>query len=78
MMFDFQGFMAVFLFYFINIIYTLGILSMIHRLPSTTLKTFSSSCTSLYRCLTLNNSYQAHDWSHIYDGIYKFEDNTLG
>ena len=20
----------------------------------------------------------AHDWSHIYDGIYKFEDNTLG
>jgi hypothetical protein len=20
----------------------------------------------------------AHDWSHIYDGIYKFEDPTLG
>ena len=20
----------------------------------------------------------AHDWSHIYDGIYRFEDNTLG
>lgn len=19
-----------------------------------------------------------HDWSHIYDGIYKFEDNSLG
>ena len=20
----------------------------------------------------------AHDWSHIYDGIYRFEDNSLG
>lgn len=20
----------------------------------------------------------AQDWSHIYDGIYRFEDNTLG
>ena len=19
-----------------------------------------------------------HDWSHVYDGIYKFEDNSLG
>lgn len=23
-------------------------------------------------------AYSAHDWSHIYDGIYKFEDQTLG
>lgn len=22
--------------------------------------------------------FSIHDWSHIYDGIYKFEDSTLG
>ena len=22
--------------------------------------------------------FNVHDWSHIYDGIYKFEDQTLG
>jgi hypothetical protein len=25
-----------------------------------------------------NNAFFAQDWSHIYDGIYRFEDNTLG
>ena len=28
---------------------------------------------------TLQNRYGfAQDWSHIYNGIYQFEDNTLG
>lgn len=26
----------------------------------------------------LNRCSFAQDWSHIYDGIYRFEDNTLG
>lgn len=30
------------------------------------------------RSLLNNARFYAHDWSHIYDGIYKFEDNTLG
>ncbi len=28
--------------------------------------------------LTFKPTASVHDWSHIYDGIYKFEDNTLG
>lgn len=27
--------------------------------------------------VNLRNNF-AQDWSHIYDGIYRFEDNTLG
>ena len=28
--------------------------------------------------LTTSNRFAVHDWSHIYDGIYKFEDQGLG
>jgi len=28
--------------------------------------------------LIFGNRFYVHDWSHIYDGIYKFEDSTLG
>lgn len=28
--------------------------------------------------LLLKPRANVHDWSHIYDGIYKFEDQTLG
>ena len=27
--------------------------------------------------LSIKNKF-AQDWSHIYDGIYRFEDNSLG
>ena len=32
----------------------------------------------LSQSLTLRGRGNVSDWSHIYDGIYKFEDNTLG
>jgi hypothetical protein len=32
----------------------------------------------LWHGLTARPSASVSDWSHIYDGIYKFEDNTLG
>jgi hypothetical protein len=32
----------------------------------------------LSRSITYTHNYAVHDWSHIYDGIYKFEDQTLG
>ena len=38
-------------------------------------KTISKS--SPLMTLALCNSF-AHDWSHIYDGILRFEDNSLG
>jgi hypothetical protein len=25
-----------------------------------------------------SRAFFAQDWSHVYDGIYRFEDNTLG
>ena len=38
--------------------------------------------TSLLRAawqgITRKQTVSVSDWSHIYDGIYKFEDNTLG
>ena len=44
---------------------------MINKLAST--KPFNFARTLLHQ-----NRASVHDWSHIYDGIYKFEDNTLG
>jgi hypothetical protein len=32
----------------------------------------------VHRSLLLTPRSNVHDWSHIYDGIYKFEDQTLG
>lgn len=33
---------------------------------------------TIFRTLTARPAAPVSDWSHIYDGIYKFEDNTLG
>jgi hypothetical protein len=38
----------------------------------------SSILRGLVRSLTTRTSASVSDWSHIYDGIYKFEDNSLG
>jgi hypothetical protein len=32
----------------------------------------------LNRLFRKNRAFFAQDWSHVYDGIYRFEDNTLG
>ena len=32
----------------------------------------------LNRLFKKNSAFFAQDWSHVYDGIYRFEDNTLG
>jgi len=44
---------------------------MINKLASTKPFTFA-------RALLHQSRASVHDWSHIYDGIYKFEDNSLG
>lgn len=38
----------------------------------------SSVLRGLARSLTTRTTASVSDWSHIYDGIYKFEDNSLG
>ena len=37
-----------------------------------------SSLSKIVRITTSTSFGFAQDWSHIYDGIYRFEDNTLG
>ena len=44
---------------------------MIHRLASTL-------SARLPTALLRTPAFAVHDWSHVYDGLYKFEDNTLG
>lgn len=34
--------------------------------------------SALRNGLVYRSKANVHDWSHIYDGIYKFEDNSLG
>ncbi len=41
-------------------------------------KIVSTKASSILRTLSYKSKASVHDWSHIYDGIYKFEDNTLG
>ena len=41
-------------------------------------KVVSTKASSVLRSLSHKIKAPIHDWSHIYDGIYKFEDNTLG
>lgn len=51
---------------------------MISKLTSTICQGTISKSIIRSRSLTTQNQSYVHDWSHIYDGIYKFEDNTLG
>lgn len=41
-------------------------------------KIVSTKTSAFLRPLLHKTKASVHDWSHIYDGIYKFEDNTLG
>jgi alkylation response protein AidB-like acyl-CoA dehydrogenase len=45
---------------------------------SSTMRNGLRASQQLRGALSNRISYSVHDWSHIYDGIYKFEDNTLG
>ena len=48
------------------------------RATSTLTNKLLNTRFSLYKPLTTIQNYRVHDWSHIYDGIYKFEDQSLG
>ena len=41
-------------------------------------RAFSASQRIAHRGLLRQQRAGVHDWSHIYDGIYKFEDNSIG
>lgn len=47
---------------------------MINKIASTLTNNIIKAAPRLIQTQT----YSVHDWSHIYDGIYKFQDNTLG